>query len=122
MYNVKFIYRFYYIDNRNPFPTTVYIGHPGWKSIGAGIGYTFVTGLSVFIISLFGLGGLFLGLIPLSAVFPYTGVIHSVSVGWALQPGITVGYLLIAAVFVYKYFVEKKGSDIEVITGPDQTA
>lgn len=216
----------------NPFPTTVYIGHPGWKSIGAGIGYTFVTGLSVFIITLFGLGGLFLGIIPLSAVFPilfyvgivvakqaatespaveipvlfvslfpwianwaltllnntltaagtnaatvgleafqsagvyhkglvalgsgapissiiwgclvifairsdsvkavitavtaailtYTGVIHSVSVGWALQPGVTVGYLLIAAVFIYKHFVEKSGADVDVVTGPDQTA
>ncbi|HSP48357.1 MAG TPA: hypothetical protein VLN47_09820, partial [Clostridiaceae bacterium] len=51
-----------------PFPTTVYIGHPGWKSIGAGIGYTLVTGFSVLLIALSGLGGLFLGIIPLAAV------------------------------------------------------
>lgn len=216
----------------NPFPTTVYIGHPGWKSIGAGIGYTLVTGISVFIITLFGLGGIFLGIIPLSAVFPilfyvgivvakqaatespaleipvifvslfpwianwaltllnntlsaagtnaatvgleafqkagvyhkglvalgsgapissiiwgclvifaiksdsikaiitavlaalltYTGVIHSVAVGWAQQPEITVGYLLIAVVFVYKYFMDKNGSDIGTPSAPDQTA
>jgi len=216
----------------NPFPTTVYIGHPGWKSIGAGIGYTLVTGFSVLIITLFGLGGLFLGIIPLSAVFPilfyvgivvakqaatetpaveipavfvslfpwianwaltllnntlsaagtnaatvglaafqkagvyhqglvalgsgapissiiwgclvvfaiksestnaiitamtgavltYTGVIHSTSVGWGLQPGITVGYLLIAAVFAYKYLMDKKGTVTNGPKAPDQTA
>lgn len=62
----------------NPFPTTVYIGHPGWKSIGASIGYTFVTGAALFAISIFGLGGLFLAFIPLSAVFPilfYVGIV-----------------------------------------------
>lgn len=62
----------------NPIPTTVYIGHPGWKSIGAGSGYTLITGLAIFLISLFGLGGLFLGVIPLSAVFPilfYVGIV-----------------------------------------------
>lgn len=61
-----------------PFPTTVYIGHPGWKSIGAGVGYTLVTGFSVLLIALFGLGGLFLGVIPLAAVFPilfYVGIV-----------------------------------------------
>ncbi|HHX60210.1 MAG TPA: xanthine permease [Epulopiscium sp.] len=215
----------------NPFPTTVYIGHPGWKSIGAGVGYTLVTGFSVFLITLFGLGGLFLGVIPLSAVFPilfyvgivvakqavtespaieipavfvslfpwianwaltllnntlsaagtnaaevgleafqsagvyhrglvalgsgapissiiwgclvvfsirsdspkaiitalvgaaltYTGVIHSVAVGWAQQPSITVGYLLIVATFVYKYFADKHASEDE-IKAPEQTA
>ena len=24
----------------NPFPVTVYVGHPGWKAMGASIGYT----------------------------------------------------------------------------------
>lgn len=207
-----------------PFPTTVYIGHPGWKSIGAGIGYTLVTGFAVFIISILGLGGLFLGIIPLSAVFPilfyvgivvarqaagetpqvempvvfvslfpwianwaltlvnntlsaagtnaravgleaftsagvyhrglvalgsgapissiiwgclvvfairsnsvnaiitaitaavltYTGVIHFVSVGLGQQPEITIGYLLIAALFAYKFFVDRKVSKIKI--------
>lgn len=214
-----------------PFPTTVYIGHPGWKSIGAGIGYTLVTGFTVFIISILGLGGLFLGIIPLSAVFPilfyvgivvarqaanetpkvelpvvfvslfpwianwaltlvnntlsaagtnagavgleaftkagvyhrglvalgsgapissivwgclvvfairndsikaiitavtaavltYTGVIHSPGVGFGLQPEITVGYLLIAGLFAYKFFADKKGLAGETDM-PDQTA
>lgn len=217
----------------NPFPTTVYIGHPGWKSIGAGIGYTLVTGFTVFLISILGLGGLFLGIIPLSAVFPilfyvgivvarqaanetprielpvifvslfpwianwaltllnntlsaagtnaaevglvaftsagvyhrglvalgsgapissivwgcmvvfairsdsakaittsitaavltYTGVIHSTTVGFGQQIEITIGYLLIAALFAYKYFMDKRavGSQEENMM-PDQTA
>nr|VFJ43081.1 MAG: putative MFS transporter, AGZA family, xanthine/uracil permease [Candidatus Kentron sp. DK] len=42
------------------FPTTVYIGHPGWKAVGARQGYTLLNGLA-----LFGIGTL--GLIPLVA-------------------------------------------------------
>lgn len=64
-----------------PFPTTVYIGHPGWKSIGASVGYTLATGFTVFLIALTGLGGLLLSIIPLSAVFPilfYVGIVVAV--------------------------------------------
>ncbi|WP_306223104.1 regulator [Bosea beijingensis] len=62
----------------NPFPVTVYIGHAGWKSIGAGTGYTFFTGLSMFVLSLFGLGAFLLALIPMVAVVPilvYIGIV-----------------------------------------------
>ncbi|UJF15924.1 hypothetical protein LZ578_01905 [Jeotgalibaca sp. MA1X17-3] len=65
----------------NPFPTTVYIGHPGWKSIGASTGYTLATGFTVFLIGLFGFGGILLSIIPLSAVFPvlfYVGIVVAV--------------------------------------------
>lgn len=65
----------------NPFPTTVYIGHPGWKSIGAGSGYTLATGFTMFMISLFSLGSVLLSIIPLSAVFPilfYVGIVVAV--------------------------------------------
>lgn len=64
-----------------PFPTTVYIGHPGWKSIGASTGYTLATGFTVFLIALFGFGGILLAIIPLSAVFPilvYVGIVVAV--------------------------------------------
>ena len=65
----------------NPFPTTVYIGHPGWKSIGATTGYTLMTSFTVFLIGLFGFGGVLLAIIPLSAVFPilfYVGIVVAV--------------------------------------------
>ncbi len=54
----------------NPFPVTVYVGHPGWKALGAGIGYTMATGTSMLLISLFGLGSLLLAIIPIYAVVP----------------------------------------------------
>ncbi|MFJ9499199.1 SulP family inorganic anion transporter [Brevibacillus centrosporus] len=62
----------------NPYPVTVYVGHAGWKSLGAGIGYTVATGLSMFIISLFGLGAFLLAVIPVAAIVPilvYIGIV-----------------------------------------------
>lgn len=62
----------------NPFPVTVYIGHAGWKSIGAGLGYTIASGLAMLIISLFGIGALLLAIIPVVAIVPilvYVGVV-----------------------------------------------
>lgn len=62
----------------NPYPVTVYIGHTGWKSMGAGIGYSIATGTSMLIISLFGLGALLLSIIPVVAIVPilvYVGIV-----------------------------------------------
>ncbi|MGC5325203.1 xanthine permease [Brevibacillus sp. SYSU BS000544] len=62
----------------NPYPVTVYVGHPGWKSIGAGIGYTVATGFSMLIISLFGIGAFLLAIIPVAAIAPilvYIGIV-----------------------------------------------
>jgi AGZA family xanthine/uracil permease-like MFS transporter len=42
----------------NPFPVTVYVGHAGWKAMGASIGYTLASGVTMFIVPLFGLGHL----------------------------------------------------------------
>ncbi len=54
----------------SPFPPAVYIGHPGWKSIGARIGYSMATGISVGAICMFGVISLLLALIPLPAILP----------------------------------------------------
>jgi adenine/guanine/hypoxanthine permease len=62
----------------NPFPVTVYVGHPGWKSIGAGVGYTVASGASMFLFGLFGLGALLLAVIPMAAIAPiliYIGIV-----------------------------------------------
>lgn len=62
----------------NPFPVTVYVGHPGWKSLGAGIGYTVGSGVTMFIVTLFGIGSLLLAIIPITAVVPilvYIGIV-----------------------------------------------
>ncbi|WDO03188.1 hypothetical protein C3Y05_006105 [Aeromonas allosaccharophila] len=54
----------------NPFPVTVYVGHAGWKAMGASIGYTLASGLTMFLVPLFGLGAFMLAVIPMSAIVP----------------------------------------------------
>jgi adenine/guanine/hypoxanthine permease len=49
------------------FPTTIYIGHPGWKAIGAKGGYSILNGIFVTIICLTGLITVILKVVPLEA-------------------------------------------------------
>ena len=49
----------------SPFPTTIYIGHPGWKRMGARIGYSGLNGILITLLCLFGLTGSVLRIIPL---------------------------------------------------------
>lgn len=62
----------------SPFPTAVFIGHPGWKEAGARIGYTIATGFGVLIITWLGLISLLLTIIPIEAILPilvYVGLV-----------------------------------------------
>jgi len=62
----------------SPFPTAVFIGHPGWKAAGARIGYSFVGGAVLFVITMLGLISVLLNLIPVVAILPillYIGVV-----------------------------------------------
>lgn len=62
----------------NPFPTAIFIGHPGWKEAGARIGYSFLNGLVIFIFTVFGLIGILLNVIPIEAILPillYIGIV-----------------------------------------------
>lgn len=52
----------------NPFPTTVYFGHPGWKELGARAGFTLVNAGAYLIICLTGLTSVLMALIPTEAV------------------------------------------------------
>src|SRR6516164_11664635 len=54
----------------NPFINAVYIGHPGWKSMGGRIGYSAATGVMVILLSWFGLIALMMALIPVVAISP----------------------------------------------------
>jgi adenine/guanine/hypoxanthine permease len=54
----------------SPFPTLVYIGHPGWKSVGARVGYSWATGLGILLLGLLGLLPILLQIIPLVAILP----------------------------------------------------
>ncbi|MBS3991329.1 MAG: hypothetical protein KGZ51_04590 [Erysipelothrix sp.] len=62
----------------SPFPTIIYIGHPGWKSTGARIGYSWVTGVAILVLAFTGLMQFILSLIPLVALLPilvYIGLV-----------------------------------------------
>lgn len=49
------------------FPTTIYIGHPGWKKMGARAGYSIANGMAITLLCLFGLVGFISALIPVEA-------------------------------------------------------
>ncbi|MFQ5500850.1 MAG: hypothetical protein ACE5EQ_00950 [Phycisphaerae bacterium] len=49
------------------FPTTIYIGHPGWKALGARCGYSIINGLVFSAVFALGLGMLLVSLIPMEA-------------------------------------------------------
>ncbi|WP_017754473.1 SulP family inorganic anion transporter [Calidifontibacillus oryziterrae] len=62
----------------SPFPTAVFIGHPGWKEAGARLGYAWATGLAILLLTWLGLISLLLTIIPLEAIVPiliYIGLI-----------------------------------------------
>jgi len=54
----------------SPYPTLIYIGHPGWKSVGSRIGYSWATGAAMLILGCFGLLGILGAIIPLPAILP----------------------------------------------------
>jgi adenine/guanine/hypoxanthine permease len=54
----------------SPFPTTVYIGHPGWKALGARAGYSIINGAVMTLICITGVMGVVLNLVPLEAGYP----------------------------------------------------
>ncbi len=54
----------------NPFINAVYIGHPGWKSMGGRIGYSAATGVMVIVLSWLGIISLLLDVIPVVAISP----------------------------------------------------
>ena len=49
------------------FPTTIYIGHPGWKAMGAGWGYSIANGAVIGFLCFFGLVSFATQLIPVEA-------------------------------------------------------
>ncbi|MBI4411741.1 MAG: NCS2 family permease [Deltaproteobacteria bacterium] len=51
----------------SPFPTTIYIGHPGWKELGARAGYSVLNGIFITLICFLGAVRLVLAVMPLEA-------------------------------------------------------
>ena len=95
------------------FPTTIYIGHPGWKGMGARIGYSWLNGLlmgAACLLGLFGVVGqivpieagmaivLYIGLVITAQAFDATPRAHAAAVAMGLMPGLAGwGALLIKA-------------------------
>jgi AGZA family xanthine/uracil permease-like MFS transporter len=60
------------------FPTTVYIGHPAWKALGARRGYSILNGVVMTVLCLTGLMGLVLAIVPkesASAILLFVGLV-----------------------------------------------
>jgi len=51
----------------SPFPTTIYIGHPGWKALGARAGYSALNGIVIALLCLVGGVTVVLRFVPLEA-------------------------------------------------------
>ena len=87
----------------SPFPLTVYIGHPGWKGLGARSGYSIINGAVMTLICCTGLMSVIVAAVPLEAGYPillWIGVIitaqafqttpkeHAPAVALGLMPAI----------------------------------
>lgn len=71
------------------FPTTIYIGHPGWKGLGARAGYSTLNGLVITVICLTGTVGLIGRLIPIEAgvaIVVWIGVVITAQAFQATPP------------------------------------
>ncbi len=85
------------------FPTTIYIGHPGWKAMGARVGYSWLNALVMSLLCLSGTVGLLSFLIPIDsgmAIVLWIGIVivvqsftstpmrHAPAVVMGILPGI----------------------------------
>ncbi|TGM13492.1 NCS2 family permease [Leptospira selangorensis] len=101
----------------SPFPTTIYIGHPGWKALGARSGYSSLNGIFMTLIAFFGLVSFVCALIPVEAgmaivlwigivigaqAFEATPTRHAPAVVLGLLPALAGwGVLMIQSAFNY---------------------
>jgi len=84
----------------NCFPTTVYIGHPGWKALGARSGYSMLNGVAVTLLCLTGGLGVLVSLVPPEAAYPillYIGLVICTQAFSAVEirhyPAVCVGLI-----------------------------
>jgi AGZA family xanthine/uracil permease-like MFS transporter len=94
----------------SPFPTTIYIGHPGWKAMGARQAYSVINGVVIALLCFFGcvisilhvvplettLGILlWIGLVILAQSFQETPREHALAVGLGLVPSLAAWALVL---------------------------
>lgn len=88
------------------FPTTIYIGHPGWKAMGARCGYSILSGLFMTIICLTGTASLIFWAVPIEAgmaIVLWIGIVITAQAFQATErrhaPASVVGILIGVAAF-----------------------
>ena len=103
------------------FPTTIYIGHPGWKRMGARAGYSVYNAVFISLICFFGMMPLVLALIPLEAgvgVVLWIGIIITAQAFQATPrehaPAVAIG--LFPAVAAWGYLMVEKSLGIAGLT------
>lgn len=94
----------------SPFATTIYIGHPGWKDMGARWGYSMLNGLVIAALGLLGAVGLVLHVLPLEVtlgILLWIGIVitaqafqatekkHALAVAVGLVPGLAAWALML---------------------------
>jgi len=84
----------------SPFPTTIYIGHPGWKGLGARAGYSILNAVFFAAVCLTGVLGVIHYVIPIDAgmaIVLYIGIVIAAqafqAVPKAHAPAVVVGLL-----------------------------
>ncbi|MGQ3685319.1 MAG: NCS2 family permease [Candidatus Loosdrechtia sp.] len=105
------------------FPTTIYIGHPGWKKMGAGAGYSVANGIIITLLCIFGLVGFVSSLIPVeagAAILLWIGITITAQAFQATPeehaPAVVVGFFPALAAWgllILESGLRSAGSDIE---------
>jgi AGZA family xanthine/uracil permease-like MFS transporter len=101
------------------FPTTIYIGHPGWKALGARSGYSILNGMFFTVAFLFGLGAMIVSIIPMEAgmaIVLWIGIIIAAQCYEAVPtrhyPAVAIGFfpsVAMMAVFLVPYILPGLG-------------
>jgi len=102
----------------SPFPTIIYIGHPGWKKAGARVGYSMATGIAVLVLAFAGLLPLVMSIIPLIALRPILIFIAmsigkqaftvTPAIGWASGLDVAIGYGVMALGLLFFHLYKSK--------------
>jgi AGZA family xanthine/uracil permease-like MFS transporter len=104
------------------FPTVIYIGHPGWKGLGARAGYSLLNGIFFAAICLFGAVGSITRLVPMEAgiaIVLWIGIVISAQAYQVTPrrhaPAVVVGFLPALSVWgvvVVKQSLSAAGTDL----------
>jgi len=95
----------------SPFPTTVYLGHPAYKQMGARTNYTIATGLLLWIASLAGMFAFLQHLIPAAVVAPLLVFVGLVMCQYAFQSTPAHGAAIVIALVPHIADLLKKQLD-----------